>query len=141
LLIDPDTPSEQLLGSLARALRLSVDERDHLYASAGHQPPPRFASGAYYVEPGPMHLLDALTTTPALVADDLSTVIAQNPLALALLGPWAHQEGRGANTVWRWFTDPESRAAYPPEQHDAIGRDWVADLRADRSSPPISSTG
>jgi Helix-turn-helix domain len=34
------TPSEQLLGSLARALRLSVDERDHLYAVAGHQPRP-----------------------------------------------------------------------------------------------------
>jgi transcriptional regulator with XRE-family HTH domain len=123
------TPSEQLLGSLARALRLSVDERDHLYAVAGHQPPPRFSSGGY-VDPGLMHLLDALTATPAMVVDDLSTITAQNPLAIALLGPWANQDGRRSNVVWRWFTDPESRAVYPPDQHAAIGRAGVADLRA-----------
>src|SRR5882757_1518736 len=33
-------PSTQLLGALARALRLSDDERDHLFHLAGHQPPP-----------------------------------------------------------------------------------------------------
>jgi transcriptional regulator with XRE-family HTH domain len=33
-------PSTQLLGALARALRLSADERDHLFHLAGHQPPP-----------------------------------------------------------------------------------------------------
>ena len=33
-------PSTQLLGALARALRLSEDERTHLFHLAGHQPPP-----------------------------------------------------------------------------------------------------
>src|SRR4051794_5910636 len=32
-------PSPQLLGALARALRLTLDERDHLYVLAGHRPP------------------------------------------------------------------------------------------------------
>src|SRR6266550_3613507 len=32
-------PSTQLLGALARALRLTEDERDHLYLLAGHRPP------------------------------------------------------------------------------------------------------
>src|SRR2546422_312335 len=32
-------PSTQILGSLAQALRLSEDERDHLYLLAGHRPP------------------------------------------------------------------------------------------------------
>ncbi|MHA4951157.1 helix-turn-helix domain-containing protein [Micromonospora sp. SD19] len=33
-------PSTQLLAALARALRLSDDERSHLFHLAGHQPPP-----------------------------------------------------------------------------------------------------
>lgn len=33
-------PSIQLLGALARALRLTDDERDHLFHLAGHRPPP-----------------------------------------------------------------------------------------------------
>src|ERR1700754_5092723 len=37
-------PSTQLLRSLAHALRLNEDERDHLYLLAGHRPPAgRFA--------------------------------------------------------------------------------------------------
>src|SRR4029079_11870530 len=33
-------PSTQLLAALARALRLSDDERAHLFHLAGHRPPP-----------------------------------------------------------------------------------------------------
>jgi transcriptional regulator with XRE-family HTH domain len=32
-------PSTQVLAALARALRLTEDERDHLYVLAGYQPP------------------------------------------------------------------------------------------------------
>jgi hypothetical protein len=46
-----------------------------------------------------MHLLDALASTPAVVVDDLSNIIAQNPPAIALLGYWAGQEGRRSNVV------------------------------------------
>jgi transcriptional regulator with XRE-family HTH domain len=122
-------PSEQVVASLARALRLSADERDHLYVLAGLQPPPQFATGGY-VDPGLMHLLDALTGTPALVTDDLSTVVAQNPLAIALVGAWAERPGREANVAWRWFTDLSSRQLYPAEDHEEMGRDTVADLRS-----------
>ena len=30
---------------------------------------------------------------------------------------------------WRWFTDPGLRGRYAPEQHDALGHEYVADLR------------
>lgn len=39
-------PSTQLLTALARALRLTGDERDHLYLLAGHRPPEPERAGA-----------------------------------------------------------------------------------------------
>lgn len=122
-------PSEALLAGLARALRLTVDERDYLYRLAGYPPPAHLAHGGY-VDPSMMFLLDALTTVPAHVIDDLTTVQAQNPLSRALIGSWAELEGRDANVTWRWFTEPGSRALNPPEEHAGIGRRYAADLRA-----------
>jgi len=122
------TPSEALLAGLARALRLSVEERDYLYRLAGYSAP---AAGAVtgYVDPALMFLLDALSDVPAQVIDDLTTVLAQNALARALLGTWTNGEGRATNVIWRWFTDPESRALNAPDEHESIGRGYVADLR------------
>ncbi|TDC39364.1 XRE family transcriptional regulator [Micromonospora sp. 15K316] len=122
-------PSEALLANLARALRLSVDERDYLYRLAGFQPPASNGISGY-VEPSMMFLLDSLTTVPAHVMDDLTTVLAQNTLSRALVGSWAGGDGRSANVAWRWFTDDGSRALNVPEEHEEIGRGYVADLRA-----------
>lgn len=128
-------PSESLLASLARALRLSVDERDYLYHLAGH-PTPAARAATGYVEPSMMYLLDALDTVPAHVIDHLTTVLAQNSLSTALIGPWTKQKGRAANVTWRWFTDPDSRALNVPEEHEQIGRGYVADLRAAAARHP-----
>ncbi|MFJ5266327.1 helix-turn-helix transcriptional regulator [Streptomyces sp. NPDC088387] len=122
-------PSEAMVGSLARALRLSVDERDHLYRLAGYAPPVHGA-GSGYVDPALMFLLDSLTTVPAHVTDDLNTIVAQNRLSLALVGPWAAGDDRAGNVTWRWFTDPSSRALNVTEEHERIGRGYAADLRA-----------
>lgn len=122
-------PSPAMLASLARALRLSVDERDHLYRLAGYPPPLTGATGGY-VDPAMMFLLDSLTTVPALIIDDLHTMLAQNRLSQALLGSWTLGDERAGNVTWRWFTDPESRALNPAEEHEAIGRSYAADLRA-----------
>ena len=65
-------PSTQLLGALARALRLSDDERAHLFHLAGHRPPP--ADGvARLARAGLVRMLDLLGDTPALVLSDLGT--------------------------------------------------------------------
>jgi transcriptional regulator with XRE-family HTH domain len=133
-------PSEALLGSLARALRLSVDERDYLYHLAGY-PPPTSSTVSGYVDPAMMFLLDALTTVPAHVIDDRTTILAQNTLSRALLGSWTDGDARHANVAWRWFTHPESRILNVPEEHEAIGRGYVADLRAAtarRGRDPVS---
>ncbi|MFK3984281.1 helix-turn-helix transcriptional regulator [Micromonospora sp. NPDC050397] len=122
-------PSESILASLARALRLSIDERDYVYRLAGY-PPPVVSGVSGYVEPSMMYLLDALTHVPAHVMDDLTTILAQNALSRALVGQWADAGGRRANVTWRWFTDPGSRELNVPEEHESIGRGYVADLRA-----------
>ena len=122
-------PSRALLASLARALRLSVDERDHLYHLAGY-PPPRSGATGGYVDPAMMFLLDALTTVPAHIVDDLTNVLAQNRLSHALIGSWVHGGDRAGNVTWRWFTDPASRALNVPAEYEQIGRGYAADLRA-----------
>jgi transcriptional regulator with XRE-family HTH domain len=122
-------PSAQLLGALARALRLSDDERDHLFHLAGHQPPP--ADGvARLARAGLMRMLDLLGDTPALVLSDLGEVLAQNRAAVLLTGDHTGFSGDRRYAVHRWFTDPASRAINPPEEQEHHASRLVADLRA-----------
>lgn len=58
-------PSRQLLGALARALRLSTDEHAYLLHLAGQLPAPVGLSRD--VPAGVLHLLDRLDDTPAMV--------------------------------------------------------------------------
>nr|WP_206619489.1 helix-turn-helix transcriptional regulator [Streptomyces hoynatensis] len=122
-------PSPQLLGALARALRLTGDERDHLYLLAGHRPPEGARAGEH-IRPGLRYLLDRLGDTPAQLLTDLGDLLAQNALAEALFGCVCTVEEPDRNVVWRWFTDPFVREAYPEGEHDRLGRLHVADLRA-----------
>ncbi|MFI5806744.1 helix-turn-helix transcriptional regulator [Streptomyces sp. NPDC051561] len=122
-------PSTSMLAALARALRLTTDERDHLHLLAGHAPPAAHTDTGH-VAPGLLHLLDQLPTTPAQVVSDLGDVLAQNAIAEALFSGVCTVSEHGRNVVWRWFTQPSVRAAYPPEEHDHYSRLHVADLRA-----------
>ncbi|MDP9608833.1 MULTISPECIES: helix-turn-helix transcriptional regulator [Streptomyces] len=122
-------PSPQLLGALARALRLSDDERAHLFHLAGHRPPP--ADGvARLARAGLIRMLDLLGGTPALVLSDLGEVLAQNRAAVLLTGDHTGFSGDRRYYVYRWFTDPAARAVTPPEEQEHYARQLVADLRA-----------
>ncbi|MEU6671976.1 helix-turn-helix transcriptional regulator [Streptomyces sp. NPDC046727] len=123
-------PSAQVLAALARALRLSGDERDHLFHLAD-RPLPAAAHGATaHAQPALLGLLDRLTTTPARVITDLHETLVQNPLAVALLGPAPVGRGLEASFAYRWFTDPAARALHPAEDHPHHSRVFTADLRA-----------
>ncbi|GAA3364635.1 helix-turn-helix transcriptional regulator [Streptomyces antimycoticus] len=122
-------PSPQLLGALARALRLSEDERDHLFHLAGHRPPP--ADGvAGLARAGLIRMLDLLGDNPALVLSDLGEVLAQNRAAVLLTGDHTGFSGDRRYIAYRWFTDPAERAVAPPEAREHHARQLVADLRA-----------
>jgi len=63
-------PSEQTLASLARALRLTGDERDYLFRVAGRNVPSQVTIEAH-VAPALLRVLDRLSDAPALVVSYL----------------------------------------------------------------------
>lgn len=122
-------PSEQMVSALARALRLTLDERDHLFRLAGHTAPDR-ALRSEHVPPALMRVLDRLSDSPAFVVSDIGETLVQNRLAVALLGDHSTYTGFRRSQVYRWFTDPEERRRYPVRDHDHQGRVQTAALRA-----------
>lgn len=127
-------PSDQMLAALARALRLGPDERDHLYRLANRpvpqRPVPQRGGAAGHAYPSMLDLLNRIDGTPAMISTDLHTVLAQNPQAVAMLGDLSAHRGHAASFIHRWFTDPDSRRIYPPEDHAPQSHSFVADLRA-----------
>jgi transcriptional regulator with XRE-family HTH domain len=123
-------PSPQMVRALARALRLTDDETDHLYRLAGHAVPDR-PGRSLHVRPALLFLLDQLRDAAAFVCSDTEIVLAQNDMAKALMGDVANADtGLQASMCWRWFTDPGSRDAIPRDEHSQHSRSRVADLRA-----------
>jgi transcriptional regulator with XRE-family HTH domain len=121
-------PSRETIAALSRALRLTLDERDHLFNLAGYEPPPR-GIRSDHVSPPLLRILDHLDA-PAQVTSDLAVTLVQNELAVALLGVQTEFEGPARSLFYRWFTDPAERDHYPVEDHDQHSRSYVANLRA-----------
>ncbi len=122
-------PSVQITAALARALRLTLDERDHLFVLIGHNAPARF-HGSEHVSPTLLRVLDRLDDSPALVQTDLFDTLAMNPLAVALLGDQTRHTGLARSGYYRWFMDPAERLLVPEESHERHGRAQAARLRA-----------
>ncbi|MGL5851702.1 MAG: helix-turn-helix transcriptional regulator, partial [Phycicoccus sp.] len=121
-------PSEPMLGALARGLRLTLDDRDHLFRLGGFAPPSR-AGRHQHVDAGLMRILDRLDDTPAMVLGPGGECLALTPLAAAVFGDHSALEGLRRSAVYRWFADPGSREVYPADDRDQRGAELVADLR------------
>jgi transcriptional regulator with XRE-family HTH domain len=121
-------PSEQMLAALARALRLSYDERDYLYRLAGHSAPRRESLDTH-VAPALVRVFDRLENTPALVLSSLGETLVQNSLAKALLGDHSRFTGAARSSVYRWFTDPAEREHYPRADRGRQSKAQVSSLR------------
>ncbi len=122
-------PSEQMLASLARALRLTSGERDYLFQMAGHNPPTS-VSAATHVAPALLRVMDRLADTPALILSSLGETLVQNQLASALFGDRSGYTGLARSEIYRWFTAPAERLRYPEDDRDRQSRAQVANLRA-----------
>jgi transcriptional regulator with XRE-family HTH domain len=122
-------PSEQMIASIAQGLHLSLDERDHLYRLAGHQPPTRGA-GSEHVSPGLLRIVDRLGDTPAEIVTELGETLRQTPPAVALLGDATRHTGPARSSGYRWFTDPAARDLHAPEDHAFLSRMYAAGLRS-----------
>jgi transcriptional regulator with XRE-family HTH domain len=121
-------PSEQMLVAIAQGLHLSRLERDHLFRLAGQEPPVPGPSGDH-IGPGLLRILDRLQDTPAEIVTELGETLRQTPPGVALTGDTAALVGPERSLGYRWFTDPGSRALYPPEDHDLLSRLWASGLR------------
>jgi transcriptional regulator with XRE-family HTH domain len=134
---DGPQPSPQMAAALARGLRLTSAERDHLFLLCGHRPAQRPAGD--HVGPGLMRVLDRLQDTPAQVIGPVGETLLQTPPAVALLGDQTRFTGPARSAVHRWFTDPAERARYLPADHDVTARSYVAGLRAATARDGASS--
>ena len=128
-------PSSQMLTALARALRLTDDERDHLFHLAGNQPP-RPTTTSTHVRPGLLLVLDRLHDVPAMVVTDYGEVLAQNTMSKALSGDVLARPPSERNLIRRFFLDPTARELFPPEDRPQRAREQVASLRAVASARP-----
>lgn len=70
--------SEQMVAAIARGLRLSLPEHDHLFTLAGHSTPRRNLR-TDHVAPTLRRVIDRLTDTPAQVMGGLGEPLVQTP--------------------------------------------------------------
>jgi transcriptional regulator with XRE-family HTH domain len=132
------SPSPQVLSALARALRLSAAEREHLYLLAG-QAAPGPGQLLAHIPPGVRRLLDQLDGAPLSVHDAAWNLILWNPLWAALFGDASAQRGRERNIVWRHFAGLPSRVSHTPEQEARFEAAVVADLRSATARYPTDA--
>ena len=121
------SPSALVLDALARALRLSDDERAHLFRLGG-QLEPRQGTIDRHLTPSLQRLLDRLTDVPAMVVDVAGGILAANPPATALTGDFSGASRRERNIAWRHFTGEASRIVRSPDEEAAAEEGMVAEL-------------
>lgn len=128
-------PSVQILTALARALRLSEDERDYLFRLSGHSAPDRVRS-TDFVRPGILRVLDRLHDTPAFVVSVLDEVLVQNDASRALIGDASGLVGMDRSGIYRWFAHPEvERRRYREVDHARQSRALAGALRSAHAVP------
>jgi transcriptional regulator with XRE-family HTH domain len=120
-------PSEQMLTALARGLRLSLEERDHMFRLAGYATPQRVLR-TDHITPGMMRIFDGLEDAAAQVVTYLGETLRQTRLSKALIGDESLYTGLARSLHYRWFTDPASRSVYPEDDHPAHSRLIAANL-------------
>jgi transcriptional regulator with XRE-family HTH domain len=128
-------PSPPVLAALARALRLTDEERRHLFLVAG-QAPPGAGTIDRRITPGVQRMIDRLEELPVLVYDAGWDLVAMNRLGTALVGDMSEFEGRDRNLAWRQFNGDHSRFRSAPAQTAKREAELVADLHAATTTYP-----
>jgi transcriptional regulator with XRE-family HTH domain len=114
-------PSRQVLEALARALRLTPAERDHIHALAHLLPAPAVPGAAEVLMPAVSALVERLDPHPTYVTGRYWDVLAANRAARALWTDWPALPAEHRNILWWTFTDPAART---------ILVDWEAEAAA-----------
>lgn len=112
-------PSPSVLGPLARALRLTDDERAHLFRVAGHTEPDA-GRMRRHLTPSVQRVLDRLADVPVLVIDAAWQIVAANPLAAALIDELRRVSPRFAE-CWEQRPVAPHDTARKTLRHPAVG--------------------
>lgn len=130
-------PSREVLTGLARALRLTDAEGDHLHRLAGVEPA---------AAPGPplvvrqsiLDLLRRLPNAAAIVTSATYEVLAWNDLACALMEDFSALSRRDRNLARRAFLGPhpDGRRLYGVSDADEFARTCALQLRATAARYP-----
>ncbi|MGW0082310.1 helix-turn-helix transcriptional regulator [Streptomyces sp. NPDC003393] len=133
-------PSRQVLQGIARALRLSDQERAHLFSLAGELEQDAERMPSREVDPATAALLDRLADTPALVLDNTCRVLAWNELAAALFEDFSALRATDRNVLRRYFLHPDGdHGAYGITDHRRFVITAVSYLRVATTRYPNSA--
>jgi transcriptional regulator with XRE-family HTH domain len=125
-------PSSSVLDSLADALRLTVDERRHLFVLAGRPLPIQSAPDDEMVSPAVRRLIDDLDPDPAAVLGRCWDYLYWNQGASAVFNFTDAPPPYPCNFVWNLFTRPTARR----EGWESVARIVLAQFRADSAHYP-----
>ena len=130
--------SDEVLESIAHALRLDEAETAHLFALArAAQPGParrKRAAKPQELRPSLQRFLDAVTGAPTWVRNERMDFIAANALGRALYAPVLADHVQPANTARFMFLNPEAPTFFPDWEQNA--NDVVAVLRGSAGRTP-----
>jgi transcriptional regulator with XRE-family HTH domain len=121
-------PSAQVLESLAQALRLTVNERRHLFLLAGQPLPSPALPLAESVSPTLQQMLDDLNPDPACVIGRRWDYLAWNRAADGVFGISEASPPHAHNVIWRFFTDSTMREQF--SHWEQMARGILAEFRA-----------
>lgn len=119
-------PSAQVLESLAQALRLTLNERRHLFLLAGQPLPSPVFPVEENVGPALQQVLDDLNPVPAYVMGRRYDYLAWNQAADSLFALSEASSPYGRNLIWRLFTSQTMRERPNWEQ---LARATLAEFR------------
>jgi transcriptional regulator with XRE-family HTH domain len=121
-------PSPQMLGALARALRLSDEERDHLFRVGGAAVP-QADHVPTHIPAGVQRMIDRLGDVPIGVLSASWDLLRWNPLWAAISGDPSTVRGVERNIAWRHFTGAQTVIEFDDRHAEEFSRDLAADLR------------
>lgn len=128
--------SAEVLDAIARALRLTDAEHDHLthLAKPKQHHRKKRAARAQQLRPALQQLMDAMDGVPAYVTGRRSDILGWNRLAAALFGDWGALPPKERNWARIVFLHEESRTLF--RDWDQKASDVVSYLRMDAGCYP-----
>ena len=124
------TPSADVLDRLAKGLRLSGAEREHLYLLAQNRPPELVPQEHEEVEPRLQHIIDSLEPSPAFIRTSAWDILAANLAARVIWAPGQMMPDR-YNALENFFAGADRRGDDPNSIWSSVARAVVAEFRTE----------